>query len=513
MISPDDAILAPRVELAEAPPGGPSQRWINGYAALGERFFTRLPARPLPEPAWVARSEALAAELGFPPDWAERPDWRSLDVLAGGAPWRGADPLATVYSGHQFGVWAGQLGDGRALMLGEIDTPAGPMELQLKGSGMTPYSRMGDGRAVLRSSIREFLASEAMHHLGIPTTRALAVVASPLPVRRETIESAAMVLRVAPSFVRFGHFEHFAHHDQLPALKVLADYVIDRYASSCREAANPYAALLEWTARRTAALMADWQAVGFCHGVMNTDNLSILGLTIDYGPFGFLDGFDPGHVCNHSDTQGRYAYARQPNIAFWNLHALAQALLPLIAGDADPDDATVEQAVEALEPYKAVFNDTLQARLRAKLGLALAQEGDEALAEDWLKLMAAERTDYTIAWRRLADFTPAEPSPVRDLFLDRAAFDAWAARYAARLAAEGSPDAERAARMRRANPRFVLRNHLAENAIRAASEGDFSETRRLLKVLERPYDEQPEHAAYADFPPDWAQTLEVSCSS
>jgi len=514
MTAPDDAaILAPRAPLAEPPPAGPAQRWINRYAALGERFFTRLPPQALPDPVWVARSEPLAAALGFPPDWAERPDWRSLDVLAGGAPWRGADPLATVYSGHQFGVWAGQLGDGRALMLGEIETPEGPMELQLKGSGLTPYSRMGDGRAVLRSSIREFLASEAMHHLGIPTTRALAVVGSPLPVRRETIETAAMVLRAAPSFVRFGHFEHFAHHGQPAALKALADDVIERYAPECRAAAHPCAALLEWSARRTAALISDWQAVGFCHGVMNTDNLSILGLTIDYGPFGFLDGFDPGHVCNHSDHQGRYAFARQPGIAWWNLHALAQAMLPLIAGDEEPSEATGELALEAIEPYRAVFAETLQARLRAKLGLVAARDGDEPLADDWLRLMAAERTDYTIAWRRLADFRAADPGPVRDLFLDRAAFDAWAARYAARLAAEQSDDAARAARMKRVNPRFVLRNHLAENAIRAARNGDFSETRRLLKVLERPYDEQPEHSAYADFPPDWAQTLEVSCSS
>jgi uncharacterized protein YdiU (UPF0061 family) len=491
----------------------PPMRWLNSYARLGPAFFTRLPAQPLPSPHWVARSDALAATLGWPEDWAERADWRTLEVLAGAATWRGAEPLAGVYSGHQFGVWAGQLGDGRALLLGEIETPAGPMELQLKGSGLTPYSRMGDGRAVLRSSIREFLCSEAMHHLGIPTTRALGVVGSPLPVRRETVETAAMVLRVAPSFLRFGHFEHFAHHDQPASLRVLADHVIERHHPHCREAANPYAALLESVACRTATLIADWQAVGFCHGVMNTDNMSLLGLSIDYGPFGFLDGFDPGHVCNHSDHQGRYAYARQPGVAWWNLHALAQAMLPLIAGAAEVDEATGEAALEAIEPYRADFAAALQARMRAKLGLSTAQEGDPALIDDWLKLLAAERTDFTIAWRRLAGWSAADPSPARDLFIDRAAFDAWAGRYGERLAAEGSVDGERAARMNRVNPKFVLRNHLCENAIRAAHAGDFAETARLLKVLQRPFDEQAEHAAYADFPPDWARTLEVSCSS
>lgn len=492
----------------------PPLAWRNGYAALGDGFFTRLPAEPLPEPQWVATSADCAALLGWPADWAERPDFRALEVLSGGAPWPGSDPLATVYSGHQFGVWAGQLGDGRALLLGELESPAGPMELQLKGSGLTPYSRMGDGRAVLRSSIREFLCSEAMHHLGIPTTRALAVIGSPLPVRRETMETAAVVTRVAPSFVRFGHFEHFAHHGRPAALKRLADEVIARDFPHCREAANPYLALLADVSLRTARLLAAWQAVGFCHGVMNTDNMSILGLTIDYGPFGFLDGFDPGHVCNHSDHQGRYAYARQPGVAFWNLHALAQAMLPLVAMDGEVDEAVGEQALAALEPYKAEYATQLMARFRAKLGLATAEDGDQALVDDLLALMAAERTDFTIAWRALSRFSAADAGPVRDLFIDRAAFDAWAVRYAARLAAEHSIDAERALHMDRANPKYILRNHLAENAIRAARAGDFEETRRLLKVLERPYDEQAEQAgAYAGFPPDWAQHLEVSCSS
>ena len=479
--------------------------WPNRFLGLGESFFTALPAEPLPDPHWVATSADCAALLGLPADWA---DARALEVFSGNATWPGMQPLASVYSGHQFGVWAGQLGDGRALWLGEMDTPAGPMELQLKGAGRTPYSRMGDGRAVLRSSIREFLCSEAMHGLGIPTTRALCVTGSALPVRREEVETAAVLTRVAPSFIRFGHFEHFSHHDLHGDLRRLADFVIDHHYPACREAINPYAALLEQTTLRTATLMADWQAVGFCHGVMNTDNMSVLGLTIDYGPFGFLDQFDPGHICNHSDHQGRYAWARQPNVAFWNLHALAQALLPLI------EDSDL--ALAMLEVYKSAFADALIARWRAKLGLQAAEADDRALVDDLLRLMATDRCDFTITFRRLATFVPGESnSTARDMFMDRAAFDAWSLRYADRLKRESSGCAERALRMDRVNPMFVLRNHLAEVAIRDAGAGDFGEVRRLLKVLTHPFDESDAatRERYAGFPPDWAQAIEVSCSS
>jgi uncharacterized protein YdiU (UPF0061 family) len=479
--------------------------------ALGADYWTALPAQPLPAVHWVARSDALATELDIA-EWLRSEE--ALQVLAGNVPAQAQPPLATVYSGHQFGVWAGQLGDGRALLLGEIDSPLGPQEIQLKGSGLTPYSRMGDGRAVLRSSIREFLCSEAMHHLGIPTTRALAVTGSPQPVIRETVESAAVVTRVAPSFLRFGHFEHFAHTAaDTAALRKLVDAVIDRYFPECRDTSQPLFAWLGEVARRTARLMAQWQAVGFCHGVMNTDNLSILGLTIDYGPFGFLDGFDPAHICNHSDHQGRYAYARQPGIAWWNLHALAQAVAPLLDG---PEEQSTEALADAIEPFKQEFGAAIQRSLRAKLGLAAEQDDDMALIDDLLRLMAKERTDYTIAMRRLGEFSSAEGadrSHVRDLFIDRQAFEAWAARYAQRLRAEQSVDAERRERMNATNPKFVLRNHLAEQAIRRANDGDFSEVSRLANVLRRPYDEQPEHEADAGFPPDWAQQLSVSCSS
>jgi len=491
-------------------------RWLNRYAGLGMPFAHRQSGKALPDPRWVATSDSAAADLGWPTDWWQREG--ALDAFSAGAPWPGMDSASTVYSGHQFGVWAGQLGDGRALLLGELETPNGPRELQLKGSGMTPYSRRADGRAVLRSSIREFLCSEAMHALGIPTTRALALTASQLPVRRETIETAAVVTRVAPSFLRFGHVEHFCHHvrdGDYSALRRLVDFVIDHHCPQCRDAAQPVAALLAEVARRTAVMLADWQAVGFCHGVMNTDNLSLLGLTIDYGPFGFLDGFDPMHICNHSDEQGRYAYARQPQVAYWNLHALAQALVPLIEGDTEQVTAVL---TEALSHYPDEFARQLGQRMRAKLGLTSEQAGDQALVDDLMRLMARHQTDYTLTWRLLADHRigvsgPLAPEPVRDLFLDSEGFDDWVARYDLRLRAEGSEDADRQQRMRAVNPRFVLRNHLAESAIRQAEAGDYSEVLRLHRILSRPFDEQPEHADYAALPPAWASTLEISCSS
>ncbi|MBV7430089.1 MULTISPECIES: YdiU family protein [unclassified Acidovorax] len=477
--------------------------WNHGFAALGPDFFTELRPTPLPAPHWVGTSAAVARLIGLDPAWLESDE--ALQAFTGNVLLAGSRPLASVYSGHQFGVWAGQLGDGRAILLGET---AGGLEIQLKGAGRTPYSRMGDGRAVLRSSIREFLCSEAMHGLGIPTSRALCITGSPAPVRREEIETASVVTRVAPSFVRFGHFEHFAANDLQPQLRALADYVIDRYYPECRGTTevggNAYAALLQAVSERTARLMAQWQAVGFCHGVMNTDNMSILGLTIDYGPFQFLDAFVPGHVCNHSDTQGRYAYNRQPNVAYWNLFCLAQALLPLI-GDQ-------ELAKQALESYKSVFPEEFMARMRAKLGLAGASEGDGQLIDGILQLLARNGVDYTIFWRRLSHAVAGRDfEPVRDLFADRAALDQWLLSYSELLTLDGQAPA--ADLMLKTNPKFVLRNHLGEQAIRAAKLGDFSELQTLQRLLEHPFDEHPGHDAYAAFPPDWASSIEISCSS
>jgi protein adenylyltransferase len=480
--------------------------WRNSFARLGTAFYTELAPTPLPSPYLVGLNRALAGELGLASSLLAGPD--GIDAFTGNLPLAGSRPLASVYSGHQFGVWAGQLGDGRAILLGEIETPAGPQELQLKGSGLTPYSRMGDGRAVLRSSIREFLGSEAMQGLGIPTTRALCVTGSDAPVRREVIETAAVVTRVAPTFVRFGHFEHFSARGQYRELAQLADYVIDSFYPECRASSrfsgNPYAALLEQVSERTAAMVAQWQAVGFCHGVMNTDNMSILGLTIDYGPFQFLDAFDPGHICNHSDEQGRYAYNKQPNIAYWNLFCLGQALLPLI------DDQ--ELALAALESYKTVFPRELESRMRAKLGLSHANPADRELIEGILKLLAADRVDYTIFWRRLSRHVAGESAEtVRDLFLQREAFDAWLVQYSTRL--DSANRAQASDLMLKTNPKYVLRNHLGELAIRQAKLKDYSEVENLLALVQAPYDEHPGHDEKAGFPPDWASQIEISCSS
>ena len=480
--------------------------WQKGFATLGSDFYTELRPTPLPSPHWVGTSHSVAQLLGLPEGWHQSEE--ALQALTGNQVLAGSTPLASVYSGHQFGVWAGQLGDGRAILLGEL---AGGHEIQLKGAGRTPYSRMGDGRAVLRSSIREFLCSEAMHGLGIPTSRALCITGSPGLVRREELETAAVVTRVAPSFVRFGHFEHFAANDQEEQLRTLANYVIDRYYPECRSpeatspwGGNPYAALLHSVSERTAQLMAQWQAVGFCHGVMNTDNMSILGLTLDYGPFQFLDAFVPGHICNHSDHHGRYAYNRQPNIAYWNLFCLAQALLPLIEDQ--------DTALAALESYKTVFPDAFMARMHKKLGLTQAQDSSEALVEPLLQLLAQNAVDYTIFWRRLSHaVAEGQFEPVRDLFADRAAIDAWLLSYSELLALEDK--ALTADLMLNSNPKFVLRNHLGEQAIRAAKGGDFSELATLQRLLERPFDEHPGHEAYADFPPDWASSISISCSS
>ncbi|WP_136419480.1 protein adenylyltransferase SelO [Herbaspirillum sp. ST 5-3] len=485
----------------------------NSFARLPPAFYTQLRPTPVSSPYLVGASARAAELIGLDP--AEFAKENFIEVFAGNRLIPGSAPLSAVYSGHQFGVWAGQLGDGRAILLGDVpvcDTDesgtSGRMELQLKGSGLTPYSRMGDGRAVLRSSIREFLCSEAMAALGIPTSRALCVVGSDMLVMRELPESSAVATRMAPSFVRFGSFEHWYYTDRHAELKTLADYVIDRFYSDLRDAPNPYQALLAEVTRRTAELIAQWQAVGFMHGVMNTDNMSILGLTIDYGPFGFMEAFDSRHICNHSDQQGRYAYHMQPQIGQWNCFALAQALLPLIG---EPDDAHA-----VLENYKPAFDAKLDDLLHAKLGLQTLEPDDSALVGGMFSLLQNTHADFTLFFRRLGDLQVDNPSadePLRDLFIDRPAFDAWAIQYRARLRKENSKDTERRQRMHSVNPKYVLRNYLAQIAIEKAQNKDFSEVAKLFAVLEKPFDEQPENEKYADLPPDWASELEVSCSS
>jgi serine/tyrosine/threonine adenylyltransferase len=465
----------------------------NSFAALPEAFYTRLKPHPLPDPYVVGISDEVADLLGLPASLLASPAF--AEIFAGNQMLPGSDPLAAVYSGHQFGVWAGQLGDGRAHLLGGLRNDQGHWEIQLKGAGKTPYSRGADGRAVLRSSIREFLCSEAMAGLGVPTTRALCVIGADHPIRREEIE-------------------HWASRDRQAELKQLADYVIDTFRPECRAAANPYAALLADVSRRTGELIAHWMAVGFMHGVMNTDNMSILGLTLDYGPFGFMEAFDAGHICNHSDNQGRYAYRSQPAVAQWNLYRLGDALLPLIGRP-----ALAQASVD--DHFGAAFEGKFDQMMRAKLGLRAALEDDENFIGETFGFLQQHRPDFTQFFRILSKLPGVlDPelgvkgdAPLRDMFVDRTACDAWLANWRARLAQTPWDDGERRAAMLAANPKYVLRNWLAEAAIRKAKQKDFSEVERLLTCLRKPYDEQPEFEDYAALPPDWATGLEVSCSS
>ena len=481
----------------------------NTYARLPEVFHSRLAPTPFTQPPYLVSFNAAAAALiDLDPNEAARPEF--ADYFSGNRLLPGSDPLAMLYSGHQFGHYVPRLGDGRAILLGEVRNLQGEKwDLHLKGAGQTPYSRDGDGRAVLRSTIREYLCGEAMHGLGIPTTRGLCIVGSEEEVlREEGVETGAMLVRLAPSHVRFGSFEVFYYRELYDQLARLADYVIAGHFPHLAGAGDRYARFLTEVVVRTAHLMAKWQAVGFAHGVMNTDNMSILGVTLDYGPFGFLDGYNPGFICNHSDHGGRYAFHRQPDIGLWNLHALAQALLPLM---------TEEQAREALAAYEPALVAHYTDLMRQKLGLEEWRPEDGDLLTGLLELMQANQADYTNAFRALGGVQsdPASASEsLRDLFLDRTAFDAWAVRYRERLRSEGSRDAERKQRMARVNPKYVLRNYLVQVAIAQATEKrDFAEIDRLLDLLRDPFAERPDMEQYAAPPPDWGRRIVVSCSS
>lgn len=484
----------------------------NSFARLPEHFYTRLKPTPLAGPRLASFNPAAAELLDLDPTQALRAEF--TDYFSGRSPLPGGEPLAALYAGHQFGYYVPQLGDGRAILLGEVQNRRDERwEIQLKGAGVTPYSRSGDGRAVLRSTVREYLCSEAMHGLGIPTTRALCLFDSDEEVYRETCERGALLVRLAPSHVRFGSFEIFYHRDQHAALRRLADYVIDHHYSHLAAEADRYLALFREVVQRTARLVAQWQRVGFAHGVMNTDNMSILGITLDYGPFGFLDDFDPGHICNHSDHGGRYAFDQQPHIGLWNLSRLGQALLPLLGA---PAEAAAERANAVLRGYDTAFTEHYNSGMRAKLGLRDNRAADPELIAALLDLLAAQRIDYTSFFRALGRFDSdpaARNEPLRDRFIDRAAFDAWSGDYRARLAAEQSDDASRRQAMDQVNPKYVLRNYLAQQAIDRAESGDYEELERLLRLLQTPFAEQPEMEHYAAPPPDWGRRLAVSCSS
>jgi len=465
----------------------------NQFAALGDKFSVRMAPRSLPNPHWVSINVTAAELINL--SAADLASDAALKFFSGAAMIEGTAPLAMVYAGHQFGGYSPRLGDGRGLLLGQIRNRNDILwDLHLKGAGATPFCRGADGRAVLRSSIREYLASEALHHLGIASTRALALIGSDEPVMRESRETAAGLIRLSESHIRFGSFEYFFYTNQHDELKILADYVLDIHYPELKSDPSPYDRLLLEIAGRTAEMIAHWQASGFAHGVMNTDNMSILGQTFDYGPYGFIDAFDPGYICNHSDDSGRYAFNQQPNIGLWNCLALAHALNPLIM------PGTIDHMKSH---YQARYYNRYDNLMNSKLGLGPVQKGDQDLVNELLVLMAKNNIDYTNFFRALSDRT-AEYSDD---------FTAWCGRYHQRLAQEDTTPAHRQQKMRGANPKYILRNYLLQIAIVQAEQGDFAEIDKLLNLLRRPFDDQPEQQAYAAEPPDWGRHLEVSCSS
>jgi uncharacterized protein YdiU (UPF0061 family) len=535
MPRPPVALDSVRFEASfvEALPGDPVPD--NVPRAVRNACYTRVAPTPVAAPELLGWADEVAALLGIAPPAASRGP--VAEVLAGNRVLPGMQPYAARYGGHQFGVWAGQLGDGRAITLGEIVNDRGERyDLQLKGAGPTPYSRTADGRAVLRSSVREFMCSEAMHHLGVPTTRALSLAATGEAVVRDMFydghpraEPGAIVCRVAPSFVRFGSFEIVAAQREIDVLRRLADYAMTMHFPGLgAPSTQTYARWFEEICRRTATLVAEWMRVGFVHGVMNTDNMSVLGLTIDYGPYGWLEGYDPSWTPNTTDAEGRrYCYGNQPQIALWNLVRLANALVPLL-----PDKAPLE---EALGAYGEAYTDATRRMYADKLGLAELEENDESLLGELFELLQAAETDMTLFFRRLASVpVDAEADAMTDAILVeplRTAFygdeghapghvgrlAAWLRAYAARVRRDERPSAQRIGAMNRANPKYVLRNYLAQQAIDALAEGDASVMERLMRVLQRPYDEQPEHDDLAQRRPEWARNRPgcsaLSCSS
>lgn len=488
----------------------PGFAFDNSYQRLPDRFFARLDPTPVSAPRLIKVNTDLAALLGL--DAAALASPSGVEMLAGNRVPIGAQPIAMAYAGHQFGGFVPQLGDGRAILLGEITGRDGVRrDIQLKGSGPTPYSRRGDGRAALGPVLREYIVSEAMHNLGIATTRALAAVASGEHVFRETPLPGAVLTRVARSHVRVGTFQFFAARDDVEGLRLLADHVIAYLYPELKDAERPYLALLGAVMERQASLVASWMLVGFIHGVMNTDNMSIAGETIDYGPCAFMDWFDPMTVFSSIDQAGRYAYGNQPSIAQWNLARFAETLLPLI--DAD-QDAAIAAASEMLDRFADMFTAHYIAGLRAKIGLGTAQDSDGALITQLLGLMRACNADFTASFRRLGDALSHSQNDVSDLHAmfngAAGAFQSWLAAWRERLAREGADATEVQARMRRVNPVYIPRNHLVEEAIKAAEEGgDFGPFETLLEVLASPFDEQPRRDRHA-LPPEPHEVVQAT---
>ena len=484
----------------------------NTYAALPASFFARVVPTPVASPRLIKLNRPLAIHLGLDPDLLESPE--GAEILAGKRVPDGADPIAMAYAGHQFGHFVPQLGDGRAILLGEvIDADGVRRDIQLKGSGPTPFSRRGDGRAALGPVLREYIVSEAMAALGIPTTRSLAAVSSGEHVMREAPLPGAVLTRVAASHIRVGTFQYFAARGDTEGVRRLADHVIARHYPQTADTNRPYHALLETVIARQAELVARWLLVGFIHGVMNTDNTSISGETIDYGPCAFMDHYDPATVFSSIDEMGRYAYANQPRIALWNLTRLAECLLPLLSDD---KEQAVAEAQGSLGAFAEAFSTAYQAGLRGKLGLFTARDGDEALAQDLLDMMAKDHADFTLTFRRLSDaaLNPDEDREVRQLFADPAAYDEWAARWRQRTSGEPQTPTERQAAMRAVNPAFIPRNHRVEAVIESAvNRDDFAPFEELLTVLAKPYEDQPAFAAYAEPPEPHQRVLQTFCGT
>src|SRR6202167_2621599 len=471
----------------------------NSYARLPDRFFARLPPTPVAAPRLVRLNEKLAWHLRLDPGKLAAPE--GVEILAGNRVPKGGEPLAMAYAGHQFGTFVPQLGDGRAILLGEVvDRNGERRDVQLKGAGRTPFSRRGDARAPLGPVLREYLVSEAMHALGIPTTRALAAVITGEPVYRDRQLPGAVLTRVASSHIRIGTFQYFAARGDMEGVERLSGYVIDRHFPEARDSERPILALLQTVVERQASLVARWMHVGFIHGVMNTDNTALSGETIDFGPCAFMDWYDPATTFSAIDELGRYAYGNQPTIAQWNLARFAETLLPLL--DPNPERA-LELANEAISAFTSRFQEHWLAGMRDKLGLSSNEEGDLDLAHALLRAMHENAADFTLTFRRLCDAAADEKADanVRALFANPAAYDSWVARWRSRLAAERlKPDA-RAQAMRTVNPAFVPRNHRVEHALDAAIEnGDFSPFAEMLAVLSRPYEDQAGFAGYANPP-------------
>jgi uncharacterized protein YdiU (UPF0061 family) len=484
----------------------------NTYAAMPANFFARVAPTPVASPRLIKLNRPLALHLGLDPELLASPE--GVEILAGKRVPDGADPIAMAYAGHQFGHFVPQLGDGRAILLGEvIDADGVRRDIQLKGSGPTPFSRRGDGRAALGPVLREYIVSEAMAALGIPTTRSLAAVMTGENVVRETMLPGAVLTRVAASHIRVGTFQYFAARGDTDGVRRLADHVINRHYPDLANAERPYHGLLEAVIARQAELVARWLLVGFIHGVMNTDNSSISGETIDYGPCAFMDHYDPGQVFSSIDKQGRYAYANQPRIALWNLTRLAECLLPLFS---DAQDKAIEEAQAALGHFIEKFDTAYQAGLRSKLGLFTARDDDRVLAQDLLDAMAKNQADFTLAFRRLGDaaLDASHDSEVRKLFAEPAAYDEWAVRWRQRLGDEPRAPTERQAAMRSVNPAFIPRNHRVEAVIEAAvNRDDFALFEELLVVLSKPYEDQPAYAGYAEPPEPHQRVLQTFCGT